>query len=201
MTSESPADRDNVPLESVTDLVLRARNGDAAAVDELFRRYYPVIRRLAHGRLPDRVRGHGATSDAVQITFMRALRGLKDFEPRWEDAWLVYLRQILFNYIRDESRKAKRLPDFEELDGQTEPPDPQSRPLDDLVLQETIAAYRAGLAQLASPRREAVILRLEQDWSYAQIAERLGLPSEDAARMMVKRAILSLGDMISGSQG
>ena len=198
MTTGETSDGANVPLESVTDLVLRARNGDAAALDELFRRYHPIIRRLAHGRLPDRVRGHAGTSDAVQITFLRALRGLKQFEPRWEDAWLVYLRQILFNYIRDEGRRAGRLPDLKVLDGISEPPDQQSSPLDELVLEETVSAYRAGLARLSTPRREAVILRLEQGWTYGKIAERLGLPSSSAARMMVKRAILSLGDLISG---
>lgn len=122
------------------------------------------------------------------------MRGLKDFEARWENAWLAYLRQILFNYLRDEGRRSGRLPEVEEVDVET--PANVGSPLEHMVEVETIAAYQAALARLPNNQREAVILRLEQGLGYSDIAARVGLPSGGAARMMVKRAIARLAGMI-----
>ena len=38
--------------ESSKELLLKARAGDAAALDHLFRRYRASLQRWAHGRLP-----------------------------------------------------------------------------------------------------------------------------------------------------
>ncbi len=185
---------DDDPPLSLTELVVRAQSGDAAAMDALFRRHYPVLKRLAHRRLPDRARRDQDTDDVVQITMLRAVRGLKDFEPRWENAWLAYLRQILFNYLRDEGRRSGRLPQTEEAG--EELPGPANSPLDQVVDAETITAYQAALGKLPAPQREAVIMRVEFGLGYTRIAEHLGLASRDAARMMVKRAIARLAGMI-----
>ncbi len=136
----------------------------------------------------------------VQITLLRAMRGLKNFEARWENAWLAYLRQILFNYLRDEGRRAGRLPEVEELDETVAGND--DSPLDQIVEIETITAYQMALAQLPDAQREAVVMRVELGFSYARIAEHLGLATSGAARMMVKRAIARLAGMIDeGSIG
>lgn len=185
--------------ESIAALIERAQGGDPAAVDRLFKRCYPVIRRLAHGRLPDRMRGEMETPDLVQITFLRAWRGLEKFKPRWEDAWLVYLRRILFNYLRDEVRHARRLPGQQVLPEDDAPAaieSPAPSPLDEAELRETFSAYRAALERLSESERHAVILRLEQGERFERIAALLGLPSSDAARMLVKRSIGKIADMV-----
>ncbi len=183
-----------VQSPSLTELVTRAKSGDQAALDELFRLHYPILRRLAHRRLSDRSRRDKDTDDVVQITLLRAMRGLKDFESRWENAWLSYLRQILFNYLRDEGRRAGRLPEVEEFDGDM--PGTTASPLDRIVEAETLSAYQAALARLPDRQRQAVVLRIEQGLGYAEIGERLGLPTGGAARMMVKRSIARLAGMI-----
>ena len=88
------------PPESIAEMIERAQRGEQAAIDRLFRRCYPQIRRLAHGRLPGSLRGEMDTPDLVQITFLRAWRGLENFKSRWEDAWLAYLRRILIHGAR-----------------------------------------------------------------------------------------------------
>ena len=107
------------PLVSVTELLARAREGDALAREHLFRRHYPMLRKLAHGRLPQRSRPEKDTDDIVQLTMLRATRGFERFDARWDGAWLAYLRQILFNCLRDEYRRSARLPDHEDLEAVT----------------------------------------------------------------------------------
>jgi len=199
----APESPDGDEPESIPFLIERAQNGDQEALDRLFERCYPVIRRLAHGRLPDSIRGEKDTSDLVQITFLRALRGLKGFQSRWEDAWLIYLRRILFNHLRDEVRRAKRLPEREvypDDDGPSAIESPEPAPLDKAVVQERVLAYRVALMRLSPPEREAVILRLEQGERYDKIAAMLGLPSKDAARMMVNRSIARIADTVDPPQ-
>jgi len=197
--SPAGAGRSDLEIESVSSLIERAQRGDTAAVEFLFQRCYPVIRRLAHGRLPERLRGEKDTSDVVQITFLRALQRLNEFRPQWENAWLIYMRRILLNLLRDEGRRARRLPDREFLPDDVgiaalESPDPT--PLEQAALREAVSAYRDGLMQLSEPERHAVILRLEHGEAYSRIASRLGIASSDAARMVVRRAIRRLADMV-----
>lgn len=190
--------------ESIPVLIERAQRGDQTALDRLFQRSYPIMRRLAHGRLPSRLRGEKDTSDVVQITFLRALRSLKEFESNWENAWLIYMRRILFNHLRDEGRRAGRSPAQEVLpedDSASAIEGHEPSPLEQAALQETVSAYREALARLSEPERLAVILRLEQGESHAQIAARLGLPSGDAARMLVKRTIGKVAEMVEPPAG
>src|SRR5213083_1501520 len=104
------------PLESTATLLARVRNGDVAARDRILARYRPTLHRWAHGRLPSRARGLVDTDDLVQITLIRALNRLKEFEPRREGAFLAYLRQILLNQIREELRRVLRRPEQKEIE-------------------------------------------------------------------------------------
>jgi DNA-directed RNA polymerase specialized sigma24 family protein len=62
---------------------------------------------------------------------------------------------------------------------------------------ETFARYEAALDQLSEPEREAVIARLELGCSYQEVAQLLGKPSEDAARMTVTRAVDKVATLMS----
>src|SRR5262249_4551067 len=181
-------------LENTTVLLSRARGGDAQARDALFARFLPVLKRWAHRRLPMRARDLSDTDDLVQVTLVRALRRLEEFEPQREGAFLAYLRTILMNAVRDELRRSLRrgvsVPEDESAWG-TGPSE-----LESMVSREKLERYERGVAALAPDRREAVLLRLEFGYSHAQIAEALGRPSADAARMVVARALVSLAEAI-----
>ena len=60
--------------------------------------------------------------------------------------------------------------------------------------RERLDRYESGLTRLPADQREAVILRLEMDYSHAEIAAALGRPSADAARMLVARALVALAE-------
>ncbi len=177
---------------STTTLLDRARRGDEWARGELFKRFLPLLQRWAHGRLPGRARGLVDTEDIVHVTLLKALNHLQSFEPRHEGAFFAYLRQILLNEIRQELRRAARRPMGAETPGGQVAH--QLSPLEQLLGEEFLESYEAGLSKLSETERAAVILRLEFGFSHAGVAESIGSPSANAARMTVKRAILKLAE-------
>ena len=175
---------------SSVQLLTRAQEGDDEALNRLLERYLPRLSRWASGRLPRWARDMSDTDDLVQETLVRTIRALPNFEHTGEGALQAYLRQAILNRIRDELRRRGRQPLPVELDPDV--PHPQRSPLEDAIGAETLAKYDAALQSLDAADREAVIARIELGCSYAEVAEALGKPTPDAARMAVSRALVSL---------
>lgn len=183
-----PAD----PLGATAVLLEQVRGGDARARDRLVTRFLPLLRRWATGRLPGHARGVADTDDLVQVSLLRALDHVDEFEYRREGAFLAYLRRILLNSIRDEIRRAGRRPA-----GDGEMPDlpsPDRSLLEQQIGRETLEAYEAALGRLTEAQQEAIIMRLEFGYSYPQIAEATGRATPNAARMLVARALVQLAE-------
>ncbi|MGH9160866.1 MAG: RNA polymerase sigma factor [Vicinamibacteraceae bacterium] len=178
-------------LESTVNLLARLRAGDRSAVEALFRRYLPPLRRWARGRLPPFARGLLETEDVVQDTMIHALGRLKQFEVRHDGALHAYLRQAVMNRIRDEIRRAQRNPLLEELDSEGHE-DEGTSPLEAAIGREAVERYEQALGRLKDEERQAVVLRVELGLAYADVAQSLGKNSADAARMTVTRALLRL---------
>jgi len=184
--------------EPTIELVLKARNGDRTAVEALLQRCLPSLTRWAHGRLPASVRGALDTGDLVQEAALHALRRLDVFEPRHVGAMQAYLRQSVINRIRDEVRRVTRHPAPVEL-----PPDhpaDATSPLESAIEAESYERYRAALSTMTSRHREIVVARVELQWSLAEIAERFGMRTADAARMAVSRALKRLSAQMAGKE-
>jgi len=173
-------------------LLYRARSGDAGALNDLCARYLPRLQRWAHGRLPSWSRGSLDTHDVVQETLFHVIQRLENFDPRHDAAFQAYLRQALFNRIRDEIRRANRRPAFDELDAQNASSDPS--PLEQAIGQEAAARYERALQRLRPEEREAIITRVEMGCPYSEVAEALGKPSIAAAYMAVSRALMRLAE-------
>jgi RNA polymerase sigma-70 factor (ECF subfamily) len=184
-------------LESTAALLSLARGGDAAARERLAARYLPILRRWAHGRLPGRARDLSDTDDLVQITLVRALEHVGEFEPKREGAFVAYLRRILLNAMRDEIRRADRRPGREGLEA--EPPDPGASVIEQVIGREALERYEAALARLPEEQREGVMLRIEFGYGFQEIADALGKPSANTARMMVSRALVRLAGLMDPS--
>lgn len=182
-------------LNSTFDLVERAKSGDDEALNQLFARYLPSLRRWASGRLPRWSRDLMDTDDLVQETVVRAVKRLDRFESRHEGALQAYLRQAIVNRIRDEIRRTKRSPAATGLDENAS--DHGASPLETAIGAEALERYEAALARLRPEEREAIVARVEMDGSYQQVAEAIGKPSADAARMAVSRALLRLAEEMS----
>lgn len=188
-SSSSGAEGD---LTSTSDLLARARTGDADALNQLYARYLPLLRRWARGRLPGWTRDLRDTDDIVQETLVQTLRRIDDFNPRHEGALQAYLRQAVVNRVRDEVRRVGRRPASAEMPADYE--DPGRSPLDLAIGHEAASRYEAALQKLRPEDRELIVARVEMGNSYQQIASEHGKSSADAARMAVARALVRLAE-------
>jgi RNA polymerase sigma-70 factor (ECF subfamily) len=175
-------------------LLVRARAGDRRALDLLFERYEPELRRLARGRLPRHARGAVDTPDLVQDTLFQTFTHIDRFEHRGEGALRAFMRQVLLNRIRDECRRAGRRQPHESLPTDAAASGPS--PLESAVGAEALARYDAALATLPESDRELVVARIELGLSYPQIAAATGRNSANAARMALVRALVKLSEAL-----
>lgn len=144
--------------------LLRAgRGGDTAALEQLLARHTRALYGLCRAMLaqPD------DAEDAVQETFLRALRSLHRF--RGDCRFRTWLLRIAVNVCHD--WKAARRP--------TEPwEEEQHGTIPDAVTPETTVLRRMGIASaLASllPRhRTLILLKVREGWSVAEIATAMG---------------------------
>jgi RNA polymerase sigma factor (sigma-70 family) len=177
-------------VDATADLLARAQAGDEEALNQLFERHIPLLKRWASGRLPRWARQVADTSDLIQETVIATLRNLPSFEVRGHGALQAYLRQALINRVRNEMRRALLRPSAGEIDSQL--PHDGTSPLEAAIGSQTLERYEKALSRLTDEEREAVVTRVEFGLSYAEVAEVLGKPSADAARMAVVRALLKL---------
>jgi len=182
-------------FETTLDLLRRAQAGDADALNALLARYLPRMRRWASGRLPAAARGMSDTQDVVQETLSRAFSKIEGFEIRGEGALQAYLRQALLNQIRQEIRRAaSRLPSADPgaADAAIDLAAPGPSPLELTIGADDAERYERALARLRPDDREAIIARIELGLTHQEVAEALGKPSANAARMAVERALARL---------
>jgi RNA polymerase sigma-70 factor (ECF subfamily) len=179
-------------IESATTLRLLAlaRAGDRNAVEILYARHFPRLRRWATGRLPRWARDASETQDLVQDALLGAFGQLQHFQPRHEGALQAYLRQTLLNRIRDELRRADRRPLTKPLDDKE--PERGPSPLEAAIGSEAVKRYERALARLRPADRETIVARVELGYNYEELAVALGKPSPQAARKAAERALVRL---------
>ena len=128
----------------------------------------------------------------MQITLLRSLNHLEEFENRRPGAFLAYLRTILMNVLRDEIRRGDRKPVDLAISASRVSAD--TSVVEAVVGREILDSYEAALAKMPEEKRLAVMMRIEFDMSYQEIADELERPSADATRMMIVRALGELAD-------
>lgn len=176
--------------DATVHLLARARAGDHSALECLFARYGPELRRFARGRLPRWARDVADTPDLVQETLLQVFKHIDRFEIRGDGALRAYMRQALMNRIRNELRRAHRRPAGEALADDAAADGPS--PLEEAIGVEAVERYEAALARLKDDDRELLVARLELGLSYPEIAEATGRTNSNAARMAVVRALRRL---------
>ena len=185
-------------------LLNRMRRGSPSAVGALFERYAPWLRRRASGRLPQWARSGVATSDLVQDVLHHAFARLNWFESKHVSALRVYLRRAVENRVQDEMRRAIRRLDMARLAPGEEP----LRSFEDaapqyqqLLHDEMWGRYREGLKRLKVRDRRLIVGRAELGYNYEQLAAIERLPSPDAARKALKRAVIRLSEVMPLASG
>ena len=70
-------------------------------------------------------------------------------------------------------------------------------PLEAAIREEAYDRYRIALEKLRPRDREMAVARIEAQWSIAEIAERFGMASFDAARVAMSRSLKRLTAQLS----
>ena len=174
---------------TVTLLPLAAR-GDRQAIEILIDRMRPYLKRFGHGRLPRWARGRAETEDLVQESLIRALNHLPRFEHQSIKDFRSWLHTVFRNLVTDEKRFVGRVGVANELPADIE--DPAMSPEEQAVEQAKAGVTERALQRLEPEERLLIVYRLQHGYSFRELADTLGKPSADAARMTYNRALTKL---------
>jgi RNA polymerase sigma-70 factor (ECF subfamily) len=197
------------------DLLDRAAR-DASAIDELWERHRPALRRMIGLRLDRAVSRRVDASDVVQDVLIKANQRLADYLRNPSMPFHLWLRQIARDHVIDAHRRhrqaAKRSMDRERafsavpaggdyddrssLDLAAQLRDPALTPAAEAVRRELQSRFQAALLRLEDDDREIILLRHFERLSNSEAAQALGL-SEAAAGMRHLRALRRLRAVLS----
>jgi RNA polymerase sigma factor (sigma-70 family) len=175
-----------VPRTPDAALLVRLRERDQGAWEELYVEYQPRLRAFAY-RLTGNV--HDA-DDLVQETFVRAVPKLDDLDPATADIG-AYLFATTKNLFFKQVERAKRQEPVAEV---PEPVAPEQIDLDperSALLQRQQQEVRVANGRLQPRQRLVLALRELEDRSYAEIGELVGM-KENAVAQLIFRARESL---------
>jgi RNA polymerase sigma-70 factor, ECF subfamily len=180
------------------ELLHRFQAGEDRALDQLWTRYLPRLKRWAHRRLPSATRNHASTDDLIQDAFVRSLAHLRTLQPRGQGRLFAYFRTIILNQVRDHARQAARRPMANELDT-GEHPNPDPSPLDQVMGREVMDRYQRALSVLSEEDQQIIVAFVELRCTDSELAELFEKPSANAARMARGRALGRLAEVLEAS--
>ena len=150
--------------------MLQSKLAALPTVAEIYRLHAPRVLALASYLLPTRE----AAEDAVADIFLRLPGALASYDRSLPlERWLL---RVASNWCIDWlRRRARERRLFDPPDDASEPPGDTDTPLDALLLRERAGAVRTALRQLPARYRVPLVLRYYCDFTYDEIAERVGL--------------------------
>lgn len=185
------------------ELLARAKDGDHAALNDLFARYQDRLRRIVRIRMGAQVRCWFESMDIVQGTYAAAMEHLHEFEPRDTSSLLHWLSAIALNQIRGRARHAKAgrrdrrrevplAPAGHSDSGGFDPAPPRSDdPVHDLWMEEVREILDDAVGKLPEDQREVVLLHDYYGSGWEEIARNLDR-SVQAAQQLHYRAWIRL---------
>jgi RNA polymerase sigma-70 factor (ECF subfamily) len=195
-------------------LVEQAQNGDVDALNALFERYYEIMLDMARRRLGARLRSKEDPADLAQTTFREAHRDFGSYQYRGAGSLLSWLIQILSNKIRDRAEfysagkrdlsKERSMEAPAGDGGESRFFEPSA---DDLTVTmqvqqvEDFDQLRKALDELSDDHRQAITLVFFQGMTLRQAGQEMDGRSEDAVRMLLRRAEARLRDLLKAAPG
>lgn len=183
--------------KTFAETLTRCRQGDRAALEELFARWRGLLRLQADQLLGAELSARVDASDVVQEAFTQAFAALPQFRGSTEGEWVNWLRAIVAgkaaNLHRHHSAECRAADAEEPLattayrDGLT--PDRQA------LLREEDARLAAAIAALPADMRTVVVQRVFQREAFELVARRLGR-TPGAARVLWTRALRRLRELL-----
>lgn len=161
-----------------TALMVRYRRGEVAAFEVLYRRHKgPVYRYFLRQGI-----GAETSAELVQEVWMKIIRAKDRYEPAAH--FTTYLYRLAHNCLVDHSRRSgNRLAQMTAgTDSNVDelPATASANPEAHAIRDESIAHFRAALANLPAEQREAFVLKQEAGLSLADVAAVTGVSAETA---------------------
>ncbi|HZZ71510.1 MAG TPA: sigma-70 family RNA polymerase sigma factor [Pirellulales bacterium] len=196
------------------ELLLGAREGNQAAVNQLLDKHRDALRRMVEMRMDRAVSQRVDASDIVQEVLLEANRRLRDYmnDPRLPfHLWLRHMaKDRLIDAHRRHRQAARRSVDREQasvatpldqstLDLMAGICDPELTPAAAATWHELQSRFEAAIGELDEQDREVVLMRHFEQLSNSEVAQSLNL-SEPAAGMRYLRAMRRLREKLSGER-
>ncbi len=183
-------------MENITDeqLVKQYLAGDKATLEILIKRYLSQI----YGFVFTYVKNEEIAEDVTQETFIKAWKNIKKFKT--DKKFKAWIYTIARNTALDQLKKKQAIV-FSAISNDAEENfllnsivDSALRPDELVELYEADNWFEATVAKLSGKYRTVVILR-QQNYSYREIAEKLGEPL-DTVKSRYRRALALLKSLI-----
>src|ERR1700758_1850577 len=170
MGTQRPGRMSAPGITEPTEVIARARAGDAEAWGELYREYAPAIFRFCRRAMPIRE----DAEDATMEIFMKLKKKLSQYDTtRSFSAWLY---KVAANHCWDILRRRKIRQDKETDDVESVPLEhPEPSQLEKLIEQRSGEEGRKALEKMGARARMALVMRYYSDMSYDEIADALGV--------------------------
>jgi len=183
--------------------MLRVRDDDAGAFEELVRRYQDRLVRLFHhiGPSPE------LAEDLTQEVFLRIYRSRARYEPGAK--FSTWLFTIAGNVARNAARSQGRRKEVTEVDARQSSNDSQASLIAGIALdasslmparvvegEERAELVRAAVQALGERQRMALMLSRFENMSYVEIAEAMGLTTK-AVKSLLSRARVNLKELLA----
>ncbi len=191
-------------LSQSMELVQRVQGGDQSALNDLFERYKPRLRRIVSVKLGSRLQRYLDEDDILQEVFIIAMSKIQGLELRSQASILQWLAKIALNEIRNKVEfhgAQKRDPQREVrlLDGSVTSlsgvrvPAREPTPSQKALRSEFEQLVDSYVEELEPPEyREVVVLRDYYEEPWEGIRAQLGRPSVPAVQELYRRAHLKL---------
>jgi RNA polymerase sigma-70 factor, ECF subfamily len=176
--------------QSEEDAAGRARRGDRAAMEALYRQYQPSIARLCR----QMIEPEEEAADAAQEVFLRVLRTIDRYDPSLGfRVWLFTVaRHVIVDYLRRRGKWWDIENDLRRL-----PPNHAEESLDPVLRGESRDLLRQAVQKLPAPYRLVVIAVMWHDFRPSEVAELLGVPA-GRVRVHLFRALKLVEKELSG---
>jgi RNA polymerase sigma-70 factor (ECF subfamily) len=159
------------------ELVSRYRSGESAAFAALLDRYEGSVFRFLFGMLRD----HHRAEDALQETFVQALRRAESVDPTTFRGWLF---TVAHQQAVLQRRKDRRVPTPADLPALLGLPAAGDGPDAMADRADAADAVRGLLGLLPAAQQDVIRLRLFDGLRFRDVADRLGCPVNTALARM-----------------
>ena len=170
---------DDYIVASDSQLVELASEGDQHAFEYLFTRYREALTRLFEQRLGDK----DTAADLLQETFIKVYLHLGDYSRSYTFGQWIYTiaRNTLVDHLRRRSNDLSIDERFRAPQATTPSPE------ESVIMNQSRTHFYSAIDELSEEYRQIIEMRFLEEYSYEEIAEKLGRPI-NTVKTQIRRA-------------